>query len=162
MILVSTGTNGSAFDRLLHAVAGLGLEHDMVVQHGPSKVRPRGARCLPYVSFVEYSELVRQADTIVTHAGAGSVLVSLMNGKRPYVVPRLAHFREAVDDHQVVFGRRLASAGLVSLVDEPVDLVELLRAAPSSDALGVSLKVRSPLVDDLAEYLQGLAGTAKV
>src|SRR5262249_42866892 len=129
MILVSTGTNGESFDRLLGEVAALSLGEEMVVQHGPSKIRPAGARCVDYVTFDEYVGLVRRADCVVTHAGAGSVLVALMNGKRPVVVPRLTRFREAVDDHQLVFARRLATTGAVRLVEDPSRLGEALLQA---------------------------------
>ena len=154
MILVSTGTNGKAFDRLLKAVGTLQIESDMVVQHGPSRIRPSGARCVSYVSFDEYAQLVRDADAVVTHAGAGSVLVALMNGKRPLVVPRLARFNEAIDDHQLVFAHRLAASGLVHLVEEPTFLQETLQSAELTLGLRISLSTCSSLTDDLCAYLQ--------
>src|SRR5262249_9535034 len=53
MILVTTGTNAPAFDRLLRAVGELDVDEPVVVQHGPSIVRPPGATCLEYISFDE-------------------------------------------------------------------------------------------------------------
>ena len=38
------------------------------------------------------------------------------------VVPRLRRFGEAVDDHQLLLGRRLHEAELVDLVEDPADL----------------------------------------
>ena len=60
MIVVSVGTNEARFDRLLEWVSGLRLEDELVVQHGPSTVRPPGARCVPYLPYEDLVELVRQ------------------------------------------------------------------------------------------------------
>ncbi len=46
-------------------------------------------------------------DTVRRHR---TILVALANGKRPLVVPRLARFREAVDDHQLEFGGSLTAS----------------------------------------------------
>jgi UDP-N-acetylglucosamine transferase subunit ALG13 len=159
MILVSTGTNGDAFDRLLRAVAALEFETELVVQHGPSKIRPVGARCVGYLSFDDYSALVRRADKVITHAGVGSVLVTLMHGKVPLVVPRLARFQEAIDDHQLLFARRLAAADLVQLVDDPNELGDRLRTARAGEASKISVPARSSLVDELRDYLKLLIDT---
>ena len=64
-------------------------------------------------------DAVRRARVVITHAGVGSVMVALANGKRPVVVPRRKSFGEAVDDHQLQLGRRFSAAGLVTLVEEP-------------------------------------------
>ena len=101
MILVTVGTSGEPFDRLLESVAPLTAGEEVVVQHGASAVRPPGAEC---VAFLEYSELLdrmRRARAVVTHAGVGSIMAALSVGKRPFVVPRRRALGEAVDDHQV-------------------------------------------------------------
>ena len=84
----------------------------------------------------------------MTHAGVGSVLVALANGKRPVVVPRRKAFGEAVDDHQLQLGRRFAAAGLVTLVEEPAALAALAHhgrarrrpCTPSASALAADLR----------------------
>lgn len=118
MIFVSVGTNEARFDRLLEAVDGLGAGEEVVVQHGPSPVRPAGATCVDYLSFEEMTDHLARARVSILHAGVGSVLAALASGARPLVVPRLQRHGEAVDDHQVGFGRRLHEEGLVVLVEE--------------------------------------------
>jgi flavin reductase (DIM6/NTAB) family NADH-FMN oxidoreductase RutF len=49
-------------------------------------------------------------------------LTALANGKRPVVVPRRAEAGDAIDDHQLEFARRVASRGLVTLVEDLDDL----------------------------------------
>jgi UDP-N-acetylglucosamine--N-acetylmuramyl-(pentapeptide) pyrophosphoryl-undecaprenol N-acetylglucosamine transferase len=128
MIFVSVGTNEARFDRLLRAVAGLGAGEELVVQHGPSPVRPTGATCVDFLSFEQMTEHLARARVAVLHAGVGSVLAALAAGTRPVVVPRLQRHGEAVDDHQVGFGRRLHEEGLVVLVEDPAQLPEVVAA----------------------------------
>ncbi len=79
-------------------------------------------------------ELVRAARVVVTHAGVGTIMVALANGKRPVVMPRLSRFAEAVDDHQLGLARRLSEADFVTLVEDEAGLANALRAlAPACD-----------------------------
>ena len=156
MILVTTGTNGAAFDRLLRELDDIGVGEEVVVQHGPSRLRPRGARSVEYLPFDELNRLMEKARVVVTHGGAGSVLATLANGHRPLVVPRRAAHREAVDDHQEWFARRLASEGLVTVVDETSSLRVLVRTATRRDASGSD--VARGLRDELAMYLRETVG----
>jgi UDP-N-acetylglucosamine transferase subunit ALG13 len=78
-------------------------------------------------------------------------MVALANGKRPVVVPRLQRFREAVDDHQLFFARRLASAGLVTLVEDPHELASVIESAPAEIA-----EQSSTATTSLASELRGL------
>jgi UDP-N-acetylglucosamine transferase subunit ALG13 len=132
MIFVTVGSSKIPFDRLLSAMEG--VNQPMVVQTGPSPVRPAGARCVPFMSFDELTAEIDRADVIVTHAGVGSIMVALMHGKRPFVVPRLRRFGEAVDDHQLPFAHRLAETGLITLVENPAELSLAVSRAGSNGA----------------------------
>ena len=101
MIFVTVGTNEARFDRLLQAFQPSPPDEELLVQHGPSGVRPPGATCVDYLPYDELVATVRRARVVVTHAGVGSIMTALANGKRPIVVPRLRRFDEAVDDHQL-------------------------------------------------------------
>lgn len=152
MILVAVGASHLPFDRLLRAVDSLPTGEPLVVQHGPSEVRPAGARCLPFVPLQTLAELVQEARVVVTHAGVGSILLSLANGKRPYVVPRLSAFGETVDDHQLESARRFERGGLVTLVEDPARLRSALAEANGNVALAPAGEV--PLVRELRAYLE--------
>ncbi len=155
MILVAVGASQFPFDRLLRAVDELPRAEPLVVQHGPSAIRPADARCLPFVPLDNLAELVREARIVVTHAGVGSILLSLTNGKRPFVVPRLRAFGETVDDHQLESARRFAQAGLVHLVEDPAGLTEALHAAGDGERNAVVASSGEPqLVQELREYLR--------
>ena len=150
MIFATVGTNETPFDRLIAALGPLGRDEPLVVQHGPSGVRPARATCVGFLPFDELVRYVRSARAVVMHAGVGSVMVALANEKRPIVVPRLHRFGEAVDDHQLVFARRLALEGLVTLVEDPADLVEaLVEPPPARRSLGAG----DLLAAELRRYL---------
>lgn len=156
MILVTTGTNGRAFDRLLTAVASIATNDEVVVQHGPSTLRRSGATCVTALPFTEHAKLVARARVLITHGGVGSVLVGLHFGHRPIVVPRLARFGEAVDDHQLAFGRRLEEAGMVALIEDVADLQAAVEAANNAEARLSETVVRGELTAELGDYLRGL------
>jgi UDP-N-acetylglucosamine transferase subunit ALG13 len=157
VIFVTVGTNEAPFDRLLHWLDRLQPAEELVVQHGASAVRPVNAACLEFLPFEELVDYVRKARVVVTHAGVGSIMVALAEGKRPVVVPRLRRHGEAVDDHQVDLAERLAGAGLVVPVSSPEALSDALirDTAPPPEEFRPS----APLVRELRDYLAGVAGT---
>ena len=156
MIFVTVGTNEARFDRLLEALEDLPAGSDLFVQHGPSPIRPTGATCTDYITFDEMVDNMREAQTVVTHAGVGSVLTALLNGARPIVVPRLQRFGEAVDDHQLEFGRRASDAGFVTLVEDTDALVAAITRQQESPPPPPRPDQR--LVADLRDFLADATG----
>jgi UDP-N-acetylglucosamine transferase subunit ALG13 len=160
MIFVSVGTNEARFDRLLRAVADLPGEEERLVQHGHSSAFPGvGVELVDFLSFDEMTDAIRRSRAFVTHAGVGSILVALANGKRPVVVPRRGALGEAVDDHQLQLGRRFAVSGLVTLVEDPAQLADAL-AVPAHEA--TATPTAGALAADLRDYLTAAVGPATV
>ena len=151
MIVVTVGTNEAPFDRLLQAFDVERPTEELLVQHGPSHVRPTGASCVDFLSYDELVDAIRRARVVVMHAGVGSIMTALANRKRPVVVPRLRRFGEAVDDHQLALGRRLQEAGLVTLVEDTGDVLKAVETV--SRAACVDLGPNPRLVAELKEYL---------
>ena len=154
MIVVTVGTNEAPFDRLLRAFDGHPVDEELLVQHGPSAIRPAGAECVEFLSYDELTDAIARARVVVTHAGVGSIMTALANGKRPVVLPRLRRFGEAVDDHQVALGRRLDEAGLVSLVESADDVLGAVETSFGSST--VELGANPRLVAELKEYVGSL------
>jgi UDP-N-acetylglucosamine transferase subunit ALG13 len=158
VIFVTVGTNEAPFDRLLEAFDRLEREEHLVIQCGASSVRPAGAHCLDFISFAELVEHVRAARVVVTHAGVGSVAVALANGKRPLVVPRLAKFGEAVDDHQVAFARRFATGGQVRLLED----LDALRSALDQDGSAADIdEPQGALAAEIRAYIDAVVGPSQ-
>jgi UDP-N-acetylglucosamine transferase subunit ALG13 len=159
VILVTVGSSTFPFDRLLRAVDALPRDEELVVQHGASGVRPAGARCVEFLPFDDLAALVRQARVVVTHAGVGSILLALSNGRHPVVVPRLRSFGETVDDHQLECARRFGRDGLVTVVEDPALLGAALAAASDSVA-GPAEAADVPLVLELKAYIRAAVASA--
>ncbi len=152
MIFVTVGSSQFPFDRLLRAVDELTVDEELVVQHGSSSVRPRGARCTDFLPFADLAAHVRDSRLIVCHAGIGSVLMALTAGKRPIVVPRRRLFGETTDDHQVESARRLEEAGFVTVVENPQELPAALGDARA--AIPTSAENGGGLVHELRDYIR--------
>jgi UDP-N-acetylglucosamine transferase subunit ALG13 len=163
LIFVTVGTNEAPFDRLVEAVSLLPANEEIFVQCGASAVRPPNPTCHDFMLFDDLVAEMRRAQIVVTHAGIGSIMSALASGKRPVVVPRLARYGEAVDDHQLPVARRLESSGLVTLVETPASLgaaVSNERSSPSLDegTLDVDLGPDERLVAELREYISAHTG----
>jgi UDP-N-acetylglucosamine transferase subunit ALG13 len=150
MIFVSVGTHEAPFDRMLRAIYELQLDEELVVQYGPSTIRSERVLEAEYLSFDEVVDYIRQSRAVVMHAGVGSVMISLANGKRPIVMARRAEFGEHVDDHQLELARRMEASGLVTFVEDRDALGAALAAesSPAGRMTGVPW-----LGDDLTQYL---------
>jgi UDP-N-acetylglucosamine transferase subunit ALG13 len=154
VIFVTVGTNEARFERLLRAVAALPSDEPFVIQHGhsPAVGRPN-CELVDFLPFAAMVETMRRARVVVTHAGVGSVMVALANGKRPVVVPRRKAFGEAVDDHQLQLGRRFAQAGFVTLAETEPALAD---AVGREDWTATLPNETSALADELRGFLEGV------
>jgi UDP-N-acetylglucosamine transferase subunit ALG13 len=157
VILFTIGTS-VPFDRLV-AVADAVAEacdEPVLVQGGRSQCELTRAELVPFIPSDELRSLVAEARVVVMHAGAGSALLALDEAKRPVLVPRLRRFGEAIDDHQVDFGRRLEAIGLAHLVVDPEALPAFLASLPPDEKRPVA---RTPsLAAALREHLHERLG----
>jgi UDP-N-acetylglucosamine transferase subunit ALG13 len=67
----------------------------------------------------EFAQYMHEAELVIIHAGAGSVIHAIDSGKVPVVMPRRAAHREHINDHQVELATALAGAGKVVMVEDP-------------------------------------------
>ena len=70
--------------------------------------------------------LVRKSDIIITHGGPGSIFHPLQYDKIPIVVPRNPKYNEHVDNHQILFTKRLEQEKKILAVYEVSDIKEFL------------------------------------
>jgi len=129
MIFVSVGIERFPFDRLVRAVdqaAGQLEGEPIFIQLGCGTYLP--TRCA-WTRFLPYQELVtqiEQARVVVSHAGAGSLLLCARCGKVPVVLPRRKRFHEHVDDHQLEWAAHMARLGYLLLAEHPEEIVALI------------------------------------
>jgi UDP-N-acetylglucosamine transferase subunit ALG13 len=151
MILVTVGVSNLPFDRLVAAVDGLAADgEEVVAQYGAARARPQHAVSFDYLPFVELQRWVSKARVVVCHAGIGSVAMCLTTGVHPVVVPRLERLGECVDEHQLLFGRRLGQLGLATVVEDVSELPRTVRSVPAGQPpTGLSRQ----LADELVAYI---------
>ena len=129
MILLSLGTHQQSFPRALDLVEPLALGgEDLVIQHGSTPPRPEmpNTTWVEFMSFEDVVEMMDKADSVVCHAGVGTIMTALQAEHTPVVIPRRADRGEHVDDHQMDIASRFAERGLVRCVTPETDLVPLL------------------------------------
>jgi UDP-N-acetylglucosamine transferase subunit ALG13 len=93
---------------------------------------------------------------VITHAGAGTALVCIQQGKHPILVPRLARHGEVIDDHQVPFAEKMAEAGLAAVVHDMKDLARAIATVRSIRPSGGRGGSASGLTAWLEDFWRGL------
>ncbi|WP_281966202.1 glycosyltransferase [Serinicoccus marinus] len=102
----------------------------VLVQHGFTAPLERSA--LVQVEFLGHHDLKRllsRSRAVVCHGGPGTIFDCRREGLLPVVMPRSAGQGEHVDDHQVLFTRRLAQAQLIDRVQTQEQLHKALEGA---------------------------------
>ncbi len=122
MIFVTVGSNPTyRFDRLMSALDQLSPQ-DLVVQHGPASA-PRGVtEAHQWLTFDQVLRFMGEAHTVISHAGAGTILCASNMGHIPVVMPRLKRFGETVDDHQVELATVFERTGQVAVAWDAASL----------------------------------------
>lgn len=122
MILVVLGTQDKQFKRLLEAVdreieKGT-IKDKVIVQAGQTKYESKNMEILGLVSAPEFDKLITEADLIITHGGAGTILSAIKKGKKIIAAARLAKYKEHHNDHQKQIISEFADQGyLLELKD---------------------------------------------
>lgn len=126
MIFVTVGTHEQPFDRLVGCMDRLKeegkIKQDVFIQTGYTRIEPRFCVYEPLIGFEEMNRKINDAEIVITHGGPGSIMSVLYGGKIPIVVPRRREFGEHVDNHQVLFTRKLEEIRKVIAVFDIEDL----------------------------------------
>ena len=104
MILVMLGTQNNDFHRLLDEIErnieNGNINEEVIVQAGFTKYKSNKMKIFDVTSKKNLEDLIKKADLIITHAGVGSIEMSLEQNKKVIAVPKLKKYKEHVNDHQ--------------------------------------------------------------
>jgi len=121
LIFVTVGTQLS-FDRLVKNVEKWALDSsysDIVFQVGEKGYQPSVGAVYEFISGHEADEYFNKADVIIGHAGMGTILSCLSEGKPLVIMPRLFSLGEHRNDHQLAtFNKFAEQPGLFPAKDE--------------------------------------------
>lgn len=173
-VFCTVGTDHHPFARFVEwldrwlAAGGASRAH-CFVQHGTAPA-PRLAAGASLIPYPEMQERMHRARLIVCHGAGATIMEARRAGKVPIVLPRMARNGEHVDDHQLIFSRRLAAEGTIVFPETPDALGAVLddalrgigpaAGAPSDEATGVSETVRR-FEELVTELMVGAAGRAR-
>lgn len=149
MIFITVGTHEQGMDRLLIELDRLIKENiisdEIIAQIGYSKYLPKNYKYKKIISYDEMDKYLSLSNIIITHGGPGSIFSALSKGKIPIVVPRNPAFNEHVDNHQILFTKRLEKESKVLAV---YDIKELSEKINKYDLLFRKCKIDKGGSDD--------------
>jgi UDP-N-acetylglucosamine transferase subunit ALG13 len=161
MIFVTVGNATDPFKRLLDEVdrlAGAGIfgGHQVMVQSGNNATfNPAHCMKIPFMKMEDFMKAVEEADLVICHGGAGTLLHVLNRGKVPVVMPRRVRYGEVVDDHQLELVTALAEQGRIVAALEPTDLAAAIGAARHRQA-ATAVTSAPPMVALVAQAIEEL------
>ena len=131
MILVTVGSPKEGFDRAVRLVDELKIEgkvRDRVVaQIGNGSYEPKKIeQVFRFKSWEEINRLNRNAEMIVSHAGAGTIMTALKYGRPMICMPRLKELGEHNDNHQLEVAATLKNEGKVLVANDKSELLECI------------------------------------
>lgn len=129
---VSVGNATQPFMRLLNAVGQIAskLPQPVFVQYGAgSMLEYPGCAGIAYLDMAAFEQRVKDAELLILHAGAGSVIHAVRAGKTPVIMPRYASLGEHVDNHQEEFAEELAKTGKVIIARDVATLTAAVAIA---------------------------------
>lgn len=117
MILVTLGTQDKSFDRLLKAIDREikkgNIKDKVVVQAGYTKYKSKNMEIFDLIAPDKFDELMKEANLVITHGGAGSILTAIKKGKTVIAAPRLSKYKEHTNDHQKELIEEFANNGYI-------------------------------------------------
>lgn len=161
MILVTVGTHNKSFNRLLKSldkIVETRIKERVIAQIGHSTYIPRNYKSFNFTSSEKMIELTKEADIVITHAGAGAIITALKFNKPTIVVPRQKRFNEHTDDHQLQLTKELEKQKKVIAVYNIKNLEKAIQEAKKikRKIINKKLKKESEIFQIIREYLQDL------
>jgi len=130
MIFLTVGTQ-FPFDRLVKSVDqafdGRLTNEEIFAQIGETSYKPLNFESVVSLEKNLFDKRLREASSVISHAGMGTITMALKNHKPLLVMPRLKRYREHVNDHQVATARKFEELGHILAVYDAKDLPNGIR-----------------------------------
>ncbi len=158
-IFVITGTHYLGFERLVKAIDDIAkdIDYEVIIQLGHTPYKPKNAEYFTFIREDEkIRELIKTSKAVITQ-GAMSLIEALNLGSLAVAFPRLKKFNEHINDHQLIFSRKLEEEGLVEVATNGEELKKLLTELllNSKRKYLDSVTVSRRIVNSLREVLEG-------
>jgi UDP-N-acetylglucosamine transferase subunit ALG13 len=155
LVFVTVGTDHHPFDRLVRWIDQWSTTHhadaSCFIQNGTS-ARPEQADWADYLPYAEMEATIDRSSAVVCHGGPGTIMLCSYRGKKPIVVPRQSSLGEHVDDHQIVFSRRLAAEGEIELAETEGALRRLLDRVVAGEDFRAPARTRERIAEAVERF----------
>lgn len=156
MIFITLGTQKFQLNRLLREVDKMisegKIQEEVFAQIGYSDYKPQNYKYVNFLPNIEYEKMIENSDLLITHSGVGTIVAGLKKSKPIIVYPRLAKFKEHVDDHQLQIAHSFAQNNYVLVCDETDDLSRLVRLSKTS-SFDKYISKREFILDTINNFL---------
>lgn len=159
MIFISLGTQKFQFNRLLQLMDDL-IDHSLIeeevfAQIGNSDYKPRNYSYTSFLSNEEFNQKLEECSLVISHSGVGTILKALNNNKAIIVVPRLAKYKEHVDNHQIEIAEAFAKKNFCLMYEENDKLEDLIKEA-KNHTFDKYISSKDKVIARLEDYLATL------
>jgi len=127
----------------------------VVAQIGRSDYEPINFAFHRFLDKAEFEKFISEADMIVAHGGAGTIITALKHKKPVVAFPRLAKYGEHVDDHQREIAHAFAKTGHVLYCGENDDLAERIEFCKKKE-FKEYISMTNDIVRIIEQYLNEL------
>lgn len=121
MIFVTLGTQDKPFKRLLDYLEHSNIDDEIVVQNGFTEYKSNKLKLFKYLDKDKFDEYLNKADFVICHAGVGTIVNCLKDGKKVLTVPRLAKYGEHQNDHQLQIANAYYQKGYILVMNDGDD-----------------------------------------
>jgi UDP-N-acetylglucosamine transferase subunit ALG13 len=146
------------FDRLVRLVDQWAAERpdiNIIAQIGYGKYVPENIETYQMLRASDFNRIFDHSDLIITHAGMGIILKSLVAGKPIVVLPRRLALKEANTDHQMATAKALEKMNYVHVAWNNEDLLEFLKEpAAIHSKISINEFASEPLLDSLRKFIK--------
>ncbi len=133
MIFVTVGTQDVPFDRLLKEVDKCiidgTIKEEVIVQSGNTKFKSKNMKMVNLLPMEDFKKIISEASIIIAHGGVGTITDGISNDKVVIACPRLAKYKEAVNDHQIQIIKQFDKMGFIIPLYNPKELKIALERA---------------------------------
>jgi len=103
------------------------IDEEIIAQIGESSYEPRNFNSVASLDKDLFDKRLKEASSVISHAGIGTIAMALDNKKPLLVMPRLAKYGEVVNDHQAAIARRFSELGYILAAYDSKDFPDEIR-----------------------------------
>ena len=106
-----------------------------------------------YIEPDEFNELFEKANTIVSHAGMGTILSALQKHKPIIIFPRIAALGEHRNEHQLATARKFKELGTIYVAMDEQELKTLILRKDLVSLNEIGANASESLILSLEEFI---------